>query len=266
MIDDEIILLNKIGLNDAEAKVYLALLQHGSMTGYETSKVALVPRSKVYNILESLISKGYIIYNQQENNNIYAAVPIVEIAQKIKHETTEVLDDLTEQLKEYPSKTDLDYIWHIRQNSNVFAKCRDIIRKTKNELLVQIWEEDLPNVLKNIQELEKNNIKMGIVYFSNNKDSKIPLKKYCIHGLVEEKRKEMGGRWITIVSDMKEVIFGQILNNSIAEVIWTKSNPLIILAAECVKHDLYFYKSVDIDQEVMQRKLGKNYEKIRDIY
>jgi HTH-type transcriptional regulator, sugar sensing transcriptional regulator len=266
MISSEINLLNKIGLTDAEAKVYLALLSQGSMSGYEASKLSSVARSKIYNVLESLVSKGFILYAEQENNNKYAAVPIEEITQRVKRETDDVLENLTERLKEHSKKTDLEYIWHIHQNSNVFAKCREIIKNTKNELLVQIWEEDLPNLIEDLQELEKKDIRMGIVYFSNNEDSLVPLKKYCRHGLVEEKFKEMGGRWITLVSDMKEVVFGQILSNSIAEVIWTESKPMIALAAECVRHDLYFYKSADIFQEVMQKELGKDYEKIRDIF
>ena len=60
-MDNELNLLNKIGLTDAEAKVYLTLSQNGSLTGYEASKIANVPRSKIYNILQSLIDKGYSI-------------------------------------------------------------------------------------------------------------------------------------------------------------------------------------------------------------
>lgn len=67
-------------------------------------------------------------------------------------------------------------------------------------------------------------------------------------------------------SDSREVVFGQVLSNSVAEVIWTESKPMIALAAECVRHDMYFYKGASIFQEVMQRELGKNYEKIRDIF
>lgn len=126
-------------------------------------------------------------------------MPIEEIERRVKHETDDLLENLTERLKAQSAKTDLDYIWHIRQNSNVFAKCREIIKNTKNELLMQIWEEDLENVLEELQEIEKQDIRMGIVYFSNNENSKVPLKKYCRHGLVEEKLKEMGGRWITLV-------------------------------------------------------------------
>jgi sugar-specific transcriptional regulator TrmB len=262
---DEIVLLNKIGLTDAEARVYLALLRNGSATGYEASKLSQVARSKIYNILEALVSKGFILYAEQENNNRYAAVPIEEITQRVKHETEDVLEDLSSRLKEYPAKTDLDFIWHIRQNSNVFAKCREIIKKTKGELLVQVWEEDLPFVLKELQELEEKDVRMGIVLFSG-KEAEVPLKKYCRHGLVEEKLKEMGGRWITLVRDMEEVVFGQILSGSIAEVIWTESRPMIALAAECVRHDIYFYKNADIFREAMQNELGSDYGKIRDIF
>lgn len=82
MFVKEISLLNKLGLTDSEAKVYLALLRNGSASGYEASKISAVPRSKIYNILESLTIKGYIIYAEEENNNRYAAVPIDEIEKR----------------------------------------------------------------------------------------------------------------------------------------------------------------------------------------
>lgn len=266
MFVKEISLLNKLGLTDSEAKVYLALLRNGSASGYEASKISAVPRSKIYNILESLTIKGYIIYAEEENNNRYAAVPIDEIEKKVKYETDNILEELTSSLKDFPVNTDLDYLWHIRQNTNVFAKCKEILQRTEKELLLQIWEEDLPKLLPEIKALEDKNIRMGIVYFSNDDKSDVPLKKYCRHGLVEEKLMEMGGRWITLVSDMKEVVFGQIISESTVEVIWTESRPLIVLAAECVRHDMYFYKNAGIFKEAMQRELGDDFFKVRDIF
>lgn len=266
MLDDKINLLNKTGLTDGEAKVYLTLIKHGSMSGYEASKLSGVPRSKIYNVLESAITKGFVLFSEYEGNNRYAAVPIDEIAERIKHETLDTLDNLTVELKDYQAVTDLDYIWHIKEYKNVFAKCRNIINNTKNELLIQIWEEDLPEIVKELQGLEKANIRMGIVYFSENEDTEVPLKKYVRHGMLTEKFKEMGGRFVTLVSDGKEVVFGQILSDNVAEVIWTESKPMIAMAAECVRHDMYFYKSAGIFTDEMQKELGKDYSKIREIF
>ena len=47
-------LLKNFQFTESEAKVYVTLTQYGPQTGYEVSKTSGVPRSKVYNILESL--------------------------------------------------------------------------------------------------------------------------------------------------------------------------------------------------------------------
>lgn len=265
-MDDELTLLTKIGLTDAEAKVYLTLLQNGSLSGYETSKLAGVPRSKIYNILENLKQKGFILYTEYENNNKYAAVDIAEIAERIKEETTDTLDTLSEHLRVYPQRPNLDHIWHIQDNRNVFAKCRDILRRTKDELLMQIWEEDIDCLMAELQKLEARGVPLGLVVFSNDKELQLPLKKYCRHGMIEAKKEEMGGRWITLVADHREVVFGQIISPSVAEVIWTESKPMISLAAECVRHDLYFYKGAGKFKDLMQQEYGDDLEKIRDIF
>jgi len=266
MIDHRINLLNRIGLTDAEARVYVALLQKGQLSGYEASKVSGVPRSKIYNALESLISKGFALFTEGKNSNNYISVPMEEVSEKIRHETESTLDELEEELKDCASKTDLEYIWHIREYSNVFTKCRKIVQDTKEELFLQIWEEDLPQIIDELKVLEEKNIRMGIIYYSNSKDSEVPLKKYYRHGLAKEKYEEMGGRWITLVSDSREVVFGQILNENTAEVIWTESNPMIFMAKEYVRHDIYFFKSAAILKDTMQKELGNDYNKVREIF
>ena len=76
----------------------------------------------------------------------------------------------------------------------------------------------------------------------------------------------MGGRFVTLVSDDTEVVFGQIVEEHTAEVIWTKSKPMIAMAAECVRHDFYFYKSAGIFKEEMQKELGSDFSGVRHIF
>ena len=265
-MDHEIALLNKIGLTDTEAKVYLTLLQNGDLSGYETSKLAGVPRSKIYVILECLIQKGFILYTQLENNNKYSALPMSEVAQRVETETKDILSDLTTQLSIFPQRTNLDDLWHIHTVSNAFAKCREIMKRTKKELLLQIWSDDLPYILESLHELEHKGIPMGIVVFNADATKEIPLQKYYRHGMTVEKQLEMGGRWITLVSDNKEVVFGQIINDTIAEIIWTESKPMLSLAAEYVRHDIYFYKCAKELPNEMRKKFGEDLENIRNIF
>ncbi len=265
-MEQTLMLLNKIGLNDSEAKVYLTLLQNGSISGYEASKLSGISRSKVYLILESLIKKGYIMYTQLEKNNKYSALPIKEIVSKVESETKEVLDLLTDQLENYPQRTNMDDLWHIQSNTNTFEKCKEIMNRTKDELLLQIWSDDLDNLIEELQLLEQKGIKMGIVIFNLNKNQQVPLKKYYQHGMSQAKKLDMSGRWITLVSDNKEVVFGQIINDNIAEVIWSESKPMVLLASEYVRHDIYFYKIATELDEAAREKFDDDLIKIRDIF
>jgi len=54
LIDD----LQELGLNQYEAKVYLALLERDALTTSDVATISGVPRARTYDILESLVSKG----------------------------------------------------------------------------------------------------------------------------------------------------------------------------------------------------------------
>ncbi|MEM5872973.1 MAG: helix-turn-helix domain-containing protein, partial [Candidatus Aenigmatarchaeota archaeon] len=49
------------GLNTYEAKIWLALLAKGNATASELADLADIPRSRAYDILESLEKKGFTI-------------------------------------------------------------------------------------------------------------------------------------------------------------------------------------------------------------
>ena len=52
--------LKQIGLNEYEARVYITLLENGTLKGGEICKKSGVPQGKTYESLESLESKGFI--------------------------------------------------------------------------------------------------------------------------------------------------------------------------------------------------------------
>lgn len=65
--------LQKFGLSEKEAKVYLALLEIGSAAVSETAQKAKINRTTTYDILENLIAYGLVSYVGEENSKHYAA-------------------------------------------------------------------------------------------------------------------------------------------------------------------------------------------------
>jgi sugar-specific transcriptional regulator TrmB len=103
--------LNKLkdfGLNTYESKLWTALLSRGISTAGELSDIANVPRSRSYDVLESLEKKGFIIMKLGKPIK-YVAVQPAEVLERVKKKVvveadsqTKILDSLkgSEILKE----------------------------------------------------------------------------------------------------------------------------------------------------------------------
>jgi sugar-specific transcriptional regulator TrmB len=98
-------------LNLYEVKIWTALLSRGTSTAGELSDIANVPRSRSYDVLESLEKKGFVIVKLGKPIK-YLAVDPTEVVERVKknikksaEEASKRLDDLknTELIKELKS-------------------------------------------------------------------------------------------------------------------------------------------------------------------
>ena len=97
--------LNKLkdfGLNSYESKLWIALLSRGVSTAGELSDISNVPRSRAYDVLESLEKKGFIVVKVGKPIK-YLAVPPSEVVERVKKKVLEEADHrhkMLSQLKE----------------------------------------------------------------------------------------------------------------------------------------------------------------------
>lgn len=259
-------LLKLFHFTESETKVYIALLKNGAGTGYEISKWSSVPRSKVYNTLEILMEKGCAVVSKQTNPVNYSAVPIEELINNIRTNVEEDLAEVQKELTSYNQTMDLETLWYIRGYSNIFNKCRHLLEEAKSDVYIQVWREDLPYILEELQAVEKRLAQTVIILYSTDHDYDVPLHYYYRHGFEEAKLEESGGRWINLVIDSKEVLFGHIQNDKNAEVIWTQSLPMVFLTKENISHDAYCLKLIDALDEDARKQFGKELQGIRSIF
>lgn len=93
--------LKEFGLNSYESKLWVALLARGISTAGELSDISNVPRSRAYDVLESLEKKGFIIVKVGKPIK-YLAVPPSEVVERVKKKVAEDAQQKTnvlEQLK-----------------------------------------------------------------------------------------------------------------------------------------------------------------------
>ena len=86
-------------LNLYEVKIWTALLSRGVATAGELSDIANVPRSRSYDVLESLEKKGFAITKLGKPIK-YVAVPPEEVLERVKKNVVEESKQMTQRLEE----------------------------------------------------------------------------------------------------------------------------------------------------------------------
>ena len=85
-------------LNLYEVKIWTALLSRGVSTAGELSDIANVPRSRSYDVLESLEKKGFVIMKLGKPIK-YLAVPPKEVLERVKKNVNDYAKDQIEKLE-----------------------------------------------------------------------------------------------------------------------------------------------------------------------
>ena len=105
--------LNKLkdfGLNSYESKLWVALLSRGVSTAGELSDISNVPRSRAYDVLDSLEKKCFIVMKVGKPIK-YLAVPPAEVVERVKKhvlEEAEQQNKILSSIKESETLTELN--------------------------------------------------------------------------------------------------------------------------------------------------------------
>lgn len=156
MKNEDIETLKKLGLTTYEANAYITLASLISATATDISKSSQIPRSKIYDVLKKLSSKGFI---EIENGRPlkYNIKPPITTIHKQKEELNAELDKLASKLnfiyenkiKQVPAP-----VWKISGMNNIIQKELDIIKRSKNTISMRIgfvFDNELELIIKELK-------------------------------------------------------------------------------------------------------------------
>lgn len=215
--------LNKLrdfGLNTYESKIWTALLSRGVSTAGELSDIANVPRSRSYDVLESLEKKGFIIVKPGKPIKYVAVKPneVIERVKKKVQEQTESQLQLIEKLKSEKILDELnslhdqgldlveptDLTGAIKGRKNIYYHLATMIKNAKKSITLTTSAEGIVRkqdvLLRYLTKAKQNGVKIRFAApVENAKDLK-ELSK-----IAEIKNTNLKARFCIV--DTKEVLF-----------------------------------------------------------
>ena len=149
--------IKDFGLNSYEAKIWTALLSRGVSTAGELSDIASVPRSRSYDVLESLEKKGFIIMKIGKPIK-YIAVDPEEVVERVKKNVKADADRQAETLDELKGSSILDELKSLHKNgvemvdpaditgalkgrTNAYDQMDQMIRAAEKEVIIITTED-----------------------------------------------------------------------------------------------------------------------------
>ena len=142
--------LQQMGLNSYEARSYLVLVGHSRFKALELAARARVPRQKIYEVLGSLVEKGFARVVQEKTKLFSAVEPSLAIPgylarrrQLAEHEIVEqtrlasgLMEDLAAAYSEsQEGRGTLDYLHIVGEPTQSAALYRRMIAEAKSEYL-----------------------------------------------------------------------------------------------------------------------------------
>ncbi|MDP4039599.1 MAG: helix-turn-helix domain-containing protein [Candidatus Pacearchaeota archaeon] len=225
-------------LNIYETKVWLALLSKGVVSAGETAELSGVPRSRTYDVLESLAKRGFAIIKVGKPVK-YIAVEPKTVLERMKTNTlTEAQEkvDRLSVLKDTPEYDELvqlhkngvipirieDLSGHIKGRANLLSKIKELVLKTEKEIIIHTSIDDIEGksrvILPVLSKLNQENIKVRL---SLSGDS-YRIKRFASRNDLKVKESTHSGRFFIV--DRKEILFMIHQDNADEEIgVWINS-------------------------------------------
>ncbi|SDJ57547.1 Sugar-specific transcriptional regulator TrmB [Halovenus aranensis] len=141
-------LLQQLGLQEYEAKAFVALtrLPHG--TAKDISEISEVPRTRVYDAVRVLESKG-LVEIQHSNPQQFRAVSIDEAADTLQREyrtRTETLRDTLDTIE--PTSTDVEAdvpheVWALSGTTAITSRTQQLLSEAEEEIVFVLGDESV---------------------------------------------------------------------------------------------------------------------------
>ena len=210
-------------LNLYEVKLWAALLSRGVSTAGELSDIADVPRSRSYDVLESLEKKGFVIMKLGKPIK-YIAIPPAEVVDRVrKNMQLESLEKIKrlETVKGSPLLGELETLHTqgitlvdptdlsgcLRGRHNLYNHLDLLIKEAKNSVNIVTTEKGflrkMEGLRATLEKVKKKGVKIRIAAPMGNESRKLA---QSLKGVAEVKHNDkLNSRFVTV--DSKDLVF-----------------------------------------------------------
>lgn len=234
------------GLGRQEASIYLCLLKHSELTGYEVAKLTGISRSNVYNGLAGLVEHGgaYVV---EGTSTKYTAVCLEEFCDNriryLKEAEQYLLCNAPKPDGESEGYITIEGYRHICDKiHHMLSSAKMRIYVSASHTLLEMWQEEMI-------ELVERNIKVVLISdelpgrFSECESLQEEITFYQIYPeLIEESTTEVWEKQIRLIIDSEYAITGEVTGSSNDTCLYSAQRNFVNVFKDAMRNEIELIK------------------------
>ncbi len=193
--------LKDFGLNSYEIKIWAALLSRGVSSAGELSDISNVPRSRAYDVLESLEKKGFIVMKIGKPIK-YIAVPPEEVIERVKKDILQGAEgqvQLIDQIKNDEVLEELNLLYSqgveivhptelsssLKSRDNIYQNLNQLVKSAEQSIVIMTTAKGLKtkaeSMRRNLEKAQRRGVSIRIAapITKENREAAKVLKNFC---------------------------------------------------------------------------------------
>ena len=227
-------LLN-LGFSQYEIKAYLALVGRHPVNGSQLSRDSGIPRARVYDVLNALKKKGYVVDLGQGQ---YAPLPPEELLGHLRRSFETNLSELEHRIESAASPAAYDYVWAVQGYAAVLARAREMIRAAREEIYTRLYPAEGRMLAEDLRQAEAQGV--AVKYISMG-PSPASFELRVEHPEADQVAARLGGRTFDLVVDRHEILVGMLENGreDASPISWARNHWFVTATRDSLRHDFF---------------------------
>lgn len=227
--------LRGVGFGEQEAKVYLALLRRGELTGYELAAAAALPRANVYPVLQKLEERGAVRRHVDARGARWAATPPAEVLERTEAAYRGAIKTARQALDRLEVAVPPAQLWSVHGRAAVLAQAGGLVAGARRELLVAIWPAEAAALARDLQAADERGVAITTICLTHCAEPcggcRGRLYRYPVAPADRQ-------RWLVVVADRAEVLAAELPGDDSAVAVRTRQRLLVELATWYLRHSI----------------------------
>lgn len=188
LTDDFAIYLHEMGLSEYEASAYLCVLQIGVATAKEVAEGADIPQSRVYDVLSTLDSKGFVTIQPGRPKKFGPVEPEIAVNQFIQYKRADLeekiaqdqkigsqfLEELDNNRFQYRQNGEMDIFWSYKGKNYILKQFGEYCASSSSRIRMITRDESFNRIVTSHKELLSEKKEKGVniqIISSGNKNN-----------------------------------------------------------------------------------------------